>query len=353
MAYRVGHEPLGANGAAWLIALADPAAHSYANLPRVSGTILPRIALAGFAHGVLPALRRNLRLAAIERGPSALVDDPAPEQRIAETIADVDSRLVPLSGQALLLAHHARRIAAELERAKLPGAIIKGLVYAERLYARPSERSFTDVDILAAPAAVDAISAILERQGFVRAIERNMDDHAEYKWVLPSSDLLLVEVQTDLVHSPRQRAGLGFGYDDLLAAGGGNPTDATALLAVAAVHGAAGHQFERLQPAVDVLLGVRGAAGPIDRDRLIAVGRTTGTTAALQAAFDIVGRIFREPAALALADALGPTPWRSLRRALITPGVVARAQTPAAYWESWRRLLLRDLIRRSGQRSRA
>lgn len=344
MGYRVGHEPLGAGSAAWLLALADPQARNLSALPRLQGASLPRLTLAAFAHGVLPVVRRNLRALAAQGDPGALVDGEAPARQIAEAIAAMDRHLVVLSGQSLLLAHHARRVAATLTG--LPAAVIKGMTFGQRLYGQPADRSFTDVDILAAPEAVETISAHLRRLGFVRAAAKELHDEAEQKWVLPESDLLLVEVQTDLVHSPKQRAVMRFGYTELLAAGAGDPNDATALLAVAAVHGAAGHQFNRLQPAVDVLLGVRGAAGPIDRARLAAVGRASGTTAALQTAFELVARAFREPEAQALADFLGPTRWRRLRRHLVTPGVVTRAQTPAAYWESWRRLLLRDLIGR-------
>ena len=69
-----------------------------------------------------------------------------------------------------------------------------------------------------------------------------------------------MEVQTNLIHSPNLGTGIRLRYADLLAAGGGDPENATALLLLAAVHGAAGHQFERLQPAVDVLQAARGAA---------------------------------------------------------------------------------------------
>ena len=56
------------------------------------------------------------------------------------------------------------------------------------------------------------------------------------------------------------------GHRRVMHAGNGDAENPTALLMVAAIHGAAGHQFERLQPAIDVLQAARGVAGPIDRN---------------------------------------------------------------------------------------
>jgi hypothetical protein len=133
-----------------------------------------------------------------------------------------------------------------------------------------------------------------------------------------------------------------------MAAGDGDTEDATALLMLAAVHGVAGHQFERLQLAVDVLQAARGAAGPIDTRRLARVARATRALPTLQSALDLTALLFNEPAARDIADTLSPVPWRRLRRSLVSPSIVLRAQSRTATWDSWRRRALRDVIRRMG-----
>ena len=351
MSSRVGHSSLSAKAAAWLAVLSDPWARMPAPHGRMQATELPLLVEAAAAHGVIPAMTRNLRSFAAGGGAGAIVDD-ADAQSLVETVSnELDRRVVVLAGQNLLLSRHAASIADALARDAIPANIVKGPVFARRLYSQSTDRSFTDIDVLVASAALAASFAILERLGFVRAPGegRGGRDHDEYKWLLPGNDLILVEIQTDLIHSPNLGTGIRLSHADLLAAGNGNGEDATALLLTAAVHGAAGHQFERLQPAIDVLQAARGAAGPIDCKRLARVADATGSTVAVQAALDLVAELFNEPLARELADTLSPAPWRRLRRILVSPGVVLRAQASPASRDSWRRRALREIIRRTGK----
>jgi hypothetical protein len=350
MAYRVGHHPLGAAATGWLPFLADPVSRTPRRPRPMSPAALMHLAKAGFAHGVAPAMRRHLQRFADELGAGALVSGPDPAATLGQALAELDRRRILLAGQSLMLAHHARQIGAAFERDGVTAAVVKGLVFAERLYPLRAERTFTDVDLLLSPEAVEAAVAILSRLGYVPASDVDAHDNArrELQWLLPGNDTVLIELQTDLIHSTSLRGGVRFGYDAFLAAGNGDPGDATAQLFVAAIHGAAGHQFERLQPAIDVVQAARGAAGPIDEDRMIRVARTTGSTAALQSALDLVAQLFDEPAALRLADALAPAPWRAVRRHVVTPAVVLRAQAGTAWRDSWRRRGLREMIRRAG-----
>jgi hypothetical protein len=306
---------------------------------------------AAAAHGVLPATARNLRRLSSDLGPSAIVSGAYAERCVAEMLAELDRRIVLLTGHSLLLAHHARRIATAAADQALPASIVKGPVFSRRLFPQPSDRNFTDIDILVAPAALDAMAEILRGLGFRQAPDDNRDplEHGEYKWVLPGNDAVLVEVQTNLIHSPNLGKGIRFRHDDLLRAGAGDPEDATALLLVAAIHGAAGHQFERLQPAVDVLQAARGAAGPIDKARLARVSASVGATAAVQTALDVSARLFNEPGARELANALAPAPWRKLRSTLLSPAVALRAQADRAGRDSWRRRAVREIFRRVGR----
>ena len=351
MSYRVGHEPLTAGAYAWLSAGADPVARRSPPPHAVSRGELAILIEAAFAHGVLPAMARSLQRFSVEFGPSVIVSDPNASGCVADALRQIDRHLVILAGQSLLLAHHARRIAAAFASDALPACVVKGPVFSQRLYPQPSDRSFTDIDVLIAPAALQASATILKRLGFVLAPRENREgrDDGEYKWLLPGSDVVLVEVQTNLIHSPNLGTGIRLRYADLLAAGGGDPENATALLLLAAVHGAAGHQFERLQPAVDVLQAARGAAGPIDRDRLAHVAAATGATAAVQSALDLAAKLFDETAAQQLADALTATSWRRLRRLVLSPAIVLRSQARKAGCDSWRRRVFREIIRRTGK----
>lgn len=342
--------PLSPNASAWLAVLSDPLSRHPTPDRRLAAIELPHLIAAASAHGVMPAVARNLRaLSAAGRG-TTLIDSVA-AQNIVETFSgDLDRRLLALVGQNLLLAHHGARIAAAIARDGIPASIVKGPAFSRRLYPRSADRSFTDIDVLVSPASLAASFAILERLGFVMAPGNNRGrDYGEYKWLLPGNELILIEVQTNLIHSPHLGTGIRLQHADLLAAGGGDAEDATALLLVAAVHGAAGHQFERLQPAVDVLQAARGVAGPIDRHRLARVSHATGSTAALQTALDLTADLFNEPAARELAGSLSPTPWRRLRRNLVSPTVTLRAQSRFAGRDSWRRRALREVIRRIGK----
>ena len=351
MSYRMGHQPLTLNGYAWLSAAADPNGKDALPGPPIPPGELALLIEAAAAHGVLPAVARNLRRCCVDFGASAIVSDVDAEQRIANAFRELDSRLVLLTGQSLLLSHHAQRIAKALAAEDLAAAIIKGPVFSRRLYPRPADRSFTDIDILVSSASLEATAEILRRLGFAPAPSENRSghDHGEYKWLLPGNDLILVEVQSNLIHSARLGNGIRFGFADLSAAGDGNTEDATALLILAAVHGAATHQFERLQPAIDVLQAARGAAGPINRVRLARIADMIGATAALQTALDIAAQLFQESEAREIADSLSPAPWRRLRRGLLSPAVVIRAQARSAGLDSWRRRAVREIIRSVGK----
>lgn len=359
MGYRVGHPPLTAAGRGWLVVLADPRGTAQPPQRRnsratpLSPDQFEALLAAAAAHGVLPAAARYLR--SLTAAPGTIIAGAGAAQLLDRKLADIETKLVVLSGQNLLLAHHAGRIMQALAAAKLAAAVIKGPVFARRLYAPAADRSFTDIDILLAPATLGATGEVLRGLGFVPAVHDNPDAGAgiEFQWLAADNRSLLVELQSDLVHSHRLGRGVRFGLAELVEAGGGNPEDPNALLMVAAIHGAAGHQFERLQPVVDVLQAARGAAGAIDYARLRRSAAATGTTVALQAALDLAARLFHDGDARAAADQLRPARWRRLRRALLAPAVVLNAQSAAAGRNSWRRRALREIILHSGRNETA
>ena len=354
MAFRVGHAPLGKAGA-WLIRLADPAwlSRSLSLPPPIAPSLIPHLVEAAFAHGVAPTARRHLRGFAERSEAATLIAGPAASEILNDALAGLDRRRILVAGQSLLLSHHASRITSALRDARLAATVVKGVTFSHRLYPHPSERSFTDIDVLLNTQAVGPATAVLRELGYAPASEWDAQDNdrREMKWLLPGNDVLAIELQTDLIHSENLRSGIRFGYDEMMAAGDGDPLDATAQLLVAAIHGAAGHQFERLQPAVDTVQAARGVAGPISRERMLRVAHRIGIGPALQSALDVVARLFDEPAARILADALGSPPWRGVRSRLLSPAIIARSQARTGWLDSWRRRSFREAIRRSGHRS--
>ena len=158
-----------------------------------------------------------------------------------------------------------------------------------------------------------------------------------------------VELQTNLIHSARMRPGISVDLSTICGAGDGDPHDATALLFVATVHAALGHQFERLELLVDVMQSVRGRGGAFDPERLARIARQSGTLRAVAGSLALAGQMYDEPDCAALARWLMPGP-RPLEWRLVTPGVVLKAQSRAGRGVAWRRKLFRQLIRRPAPR---
>jgi hypothetical protein len=178
---------------------------------------------------------------------------------------------------------------------------------------------------------------------------RDSDAYGEHKWVLPADSSIMIELHEGLVHSPTMRRTLSLDLADCRRAGGGDASDATALLLVAGVHAAAGDHFDRLQPLVDLMQAARGRAGPVDEARLAEVGDRTGCLRAVAVALRVAGRIFSEERCTELAERLMPRANR-LEALLVAPSVVLRAQSAAGRRLSWRRKIVRQLIRRPARR---
>ena len=163
---------------------------------------------------------------------------------------------------------------------------------------------------------------------------------------------VLIEAHGTLVHNPRLRRYSSLEYADVLEAGGGDGSDATALLLVAATHGAASHQFDRMQHVVDVLQCARGAAGPIDTERLRSVAERCGLMFAVVAALDLAGRTFGEPRCAEIIRSLVPRAFESMASRLLSGHMVIAAQSSDRAVMSWRRKAFRQAMRFSGRRTR-
>jgi len=87
-------------------------------------------------------------------GPAALPEDLRRHVQAREIAREADHA----AHLAML-----RAIDAELE---VPAVVLKGPLLGERLYARPSARTSTDIDLLVAPEALAAATAALGRAGY-------------------------------------------------------------------------------------------------------------------------------------------------------------------------------------------
>lgn len=342
------HLPLDRDGERLLIHIADPirgATPPPVPLPGPEG--LERLLTAAGKHGVLPAAIRNLSgLIGNEDSPSDIANSAALEA-LRDILEVARLKLAYQTGFQMMVSYHARRVMAGFAAARIPGAIVKGAAFAQRLYPEPSLRTFTDVDILIPAAHRHRTGEVMVPLGFelCEFEDRKGKEYHEQKWLLGGRQEIMIEVHSNLVHSPKLRGAMSIGYEDVCAAGKEGCSDATALLFVAATHGAIGHQLDRLQHLVDVTQAARGAAGAVDAARLVRVSQRCGVTLAVAGALELAGKTFAEPRCLQLARQLLPSPIARLPGQLLSPELVVRGQSSTRSRGSWRRNLFRQALR--------
>jgi hypothetical protein len=301
------------------------------------------VLIAAESHGVLPAVARALG-ALMHGGSEHSADD---RDAIAASLERARAKVANHAGFGLLLSHHADKVVHRLQAAGIGGFLIKGAVFARRLYPDAALRTFTDVDILIPEAGRREAAKVMRDLGFelFELADRYGKDYHEQKWLLPKRPDVMVEIHSNLVHSPKLRGSMCIRLEDVLAAGGGDAGAPTALLLVAAAHASVGHQLDRLQHLVDVVQAARGAAGPVDRGCLARVAQQCGVTLAIAAALDLAARTFHDAAAADLARQLLPGSLNRLPFGLLTPGLVLRAQSEVRAHGSWRRKVFRQALR--------
>jgi hypothetical protein len=227
----------------WLCRLADPDAKAF--VPDIDA--IPAISAAALAHGVGSIVYRKLAGKADGGCVSVLKGQ-------AET----------LTAMTMLLTLVATRIRAEIGSGAA-AAIVKGPVFAAKLYNAQSDRPYTDIDILVAPSAQKAVEVALARAGFQRLRKAVLDHSSAYeeqKWVHPEMPTVLVELHGNLVHYPALRRKVSFGHAQLLECGAGDGEAPLALFFTAVVHASLGHKFHQLRMLVDVLQAWRNLRPP-------------------------------------------------------------------------------------------
>ncbi|WP_457937709.1 nucleotidyltransferase family protein [Mesorhizobium sp. 10J20-29] len=318
----------GRNADNWLLWAADPLADQRSP-PAVAldaGSAAGLLAQAEL-HGVLPAVVGNLAI---------LDGDPALRTLLDEAGAGLRA------ARALVLMLRSELSAIEAATEGLPFTAIKGPVFSAAIYPSRALRSYSDIDLLAAPDALAPLGTLLAGRGYRLADEAGARLRGEWVWVHAENPLLMVEVHSDLVHSPGLKSGFSFTYDDLTQ---DSRTPAGCLL-VACVHGAY-HYFERLQHVVDICQAAR-ALSSSDEARFQALAQAPGARFAAITGLNLAGRLFAEPRCFEIAAALRPV--RGTRRAgwLIGRRTVLTSRTEARSVHSWRRQAYRQLLKHRG-----
>ncbi|UDL92512.1 nucleotidyltransferase family protein [Mesorhizobium sp. PAMC28654] len=293
-----------------LLRYADPEASMVGDRTDSANTLSGLLANAEF-HGTLPIMLRKLR----ERGDENLPRDAA----LHATLHDLRQKATIITGQSMLLQYHGDRIMKALTANGIPARIVKGPVFARKLYRNVADRPFTDIDILVEPARLADANRTIAACGFELAgDEAQSYALQEFKWLEKENSSLLVELHGDLVHDSGMRRRLSLGYRDLRAIDDEASDTPAALLTIAIVHAAGGHKFHRLQLCVDVLQGVRALRSPDAEARLLDAARMTGIELELATVLNVTGRLFDERRALELAGRIKPDLGIRLARRLIT-----------------------------------
>jgi hypothetical protein len=284
------------------------------------------------AHGVLPAVLRHFPPFGNDCEFSAAKADAVARHR-----------------QSLAMSAMLRQCARDLMAAAagLPVAVVKGPAFARIIYPNIAMRPYTDIDLLVAPRCVPEVSEILANDGFMRAESDNDEHRREWKWLHRDNAALMVEVQTDLVHTDSLHSALSLTYDDIA----GETETAAVQLIVAVVHGGLGAHFDKLRALVDICQAARMVATPNDEARFEALVARTGARLAACTGLGLAGHLFSEPRCLDIARALGPVRYSGIGRMLIDRSVVTSTNTPERWLYSWRRQAFRQLLkqtRRSG-----
>lgn len=333
---------------AWLLALSDP--HGRRDMPPHPLRAGHWVSLCEIAdyHGVLPAVAANARRAATTHGVGRLIAGANAGVTMERTLGEAKRRLIDRSVLSLAIRSQTCEIVAALRSTGEPVAVLKGADFADHLYPDPSLRPFRDLDLLVPQAAMDDAETTISRLGYVLC-EPSMkyaDGYGERRWIRPNRHEGAVEIHWNLVNSPTIRRGVTLSWEDLafetdIQDGVTRPT-APARLLIAAVHAAASHGFDRLQPLYDICLASRRCEAPADMRWLCETAERIGARLPLAASLALCRRLFDEPACSRLQRAMGLA-RRGAWSVLLTPGTVLRGH---ARLDSFKRQIFREMLKR-------
>ncbi len=282
-------------------------------------------------HGIgsiaMPKLNETLR------------DDP----RYHDLLEKQKEQQIGANALSLFLEAYADEMVVSMRQAGIAAVIVKGPVFSKALYARPSDRQFTDIDILAHPDAREKIAVLLAQMGFrqdVRPFWDKSESNMEQKWVHQENSGILIELHGNLVHYASLRRRISFGFEEYQTASGDHVHPAIAYFMTAVVHAAAGHKFHRLSLLVDVLQALRHL-GERDLDRLADVTDALGMRLEVLLCLDLVASLFDEAAAQGALARLEPGRNYAWTRRLINGAAVLDTWRDAGHHSRIRRHALR------------
>lgn len=282
----------------------------------------------GEDHNVLPAVVRKL---ATRHSTSAL----------AEAQREVTLRI----GMSL----HLKAIAAKVDRYiadnHLEAVIVKGPVFARQIYPTPSDRPFTDIDIMVAPSARAPIGELLKGMGyhlFLKPLLDHTEQNQEEKWIQSDMTALLIEVHGNLVHYQGLRRRISFGYAEYMRCGGATAGAGLPQFFVAVVHATLGHKFHQLRLLVDVLQAYRHLSAD-DVAALPDMARQLGLALESRLCLELIASLFDVPGATETARRIAGGWVSNLATWLVNSAAVLSA--PSAFLSKVRRHTFRGLQR--------
>ncbi|MEM1039604.1 MAG: nucleotidyltransferase family protein [Pseudomonadota bacterium] len=210
------------------------------------------ISVAVLDHAVLqsvePIVLRNLKAAS----------DEALPDHVNQWVATQKDQQFWANVQSMSLAARGDVIARAFFDAGIDHVIVKGSVFAKHLYPFESDRPFTDVDFLVKETDLERVPAIMHSLGYSGSIGIDTKfDLLEQKWVVEDDRSVLIEVHGNLVHYPRLRSRISYGYAEAQICRAEGAHEPVHWLMTAVAHASAGHKFHNLKLIVDVLQAVR------------------------------------------------------------------------------------------------
>jgi hypothetical protein len=238
-------------------------------------------------------------------------------------------------GQTMLLDRLRRDITRALAASGAGLSVIKGPVFAERLYPVRGDRLFTDIDLMVEDGAMGKAIAAMGELGYRRGdgIESGPRRSKEYKFTHPGHRDVLIELHGDMVHYPLLRHRAAFGRRELLRAGDGDGEAPGALLATAIVHATLGHKFERLIMLVDVLQATRRLPAA-DHRRFAETLASMRLGLECAVCLNVAARLFEDDAAAELAGRFRSGLRSRAGGLLVTPRsvIAVKGKSPRASW---------------------
>lgn len=265
-----------------LCALADPKVDP-PNPDSLAGSDPVALVHAALCHGVGPVVFRKFSSMGLSK-----------DQKSAAARDELDTAHRLETGVALLLEAHAADIQSEFDRAGLEFRIIKGFVFAKKLYPHLADRPYVDVDVLVAPGDLVGAAEAMSRLGYTNFRRRYFDksrSNREHKWFHDEVPDALIEIHTDIVHDSRLRRRLSFGLEELRVVDGDGLHPKAGYLALAVIHAAAGHKLHVLKLLVDVLQAIRSMEKQ-DLDQLLRASETVRLLPELAMCTHLVEHLF-------------------------------------------------------------